>query len=102
MRPTDIIAQIDWHPSIPPERRQQIEDAIAALDRKSNARLLTEAEMTGKLMRDYRAAGSGVAWGRRMGVGKSFAHDVLSAKRSPTPAILQKLGLRRRTFYEEI
>jgi hypothetical protein len=102
MRSSEIISSIDWHPEISVERRREIEDAIIALDRKSNIRLLSEVEMTGRIMRDYRAAGSGVAWGRRMGVGKSFAHDVLSAKRSPTPAILAKLGLRRRTFYEEI
>lgn len=102
MRSSEIIANIDWHPEIDAERRREIEDAIIALDRKTNSRLLSEAEMTGKLMRDYRAAGSGVAWARKMGVGKSFGHDVLSAKRSPTPAILQKLGLRRKTFYEEI
>lgn len=102
MRSADIIASIDWHPQISQERRQQVEDAISALDRKSNVRLLSEAEMSGRMMRDYRSAGSAVAWARKMGVGKSFGHDVLSAKRSPTPAILAKLGLRRKTFYEEI
>jgi hypothetical protein len=56
---------------------------------------MTSLELHARIRREIDLAGSCAAWGRKVGVGKSYAHQVYNGERPPSDLVLAALGLRR-------
>lgn len=53
------------------------------------------ADVQGMLRTKANAAGSTAAWGRRHGVSKQYAHQVLNTDRPPSSGMLASVGIKK-------
>lgn len=64
-----------------------------------NERWLTEADVRKLIAEEIQRHGSGHKLAKKWGLTPPFLNMVLHGRRSPSPIILQWLGLERRTLY---
>src|SRR4051812_5041551 len=96
-----IVERISWGGDLHPDKIAEIETAILDLDRKAHGSnqqpVLTEIQAYAKLRGFIRRHKSEAAAARSLGISRGFLSDVLNGRRPMTPAICERLGLKRFT-----